>query len=124
MNNFDFVVLKTKYFYKFNRNKDENDENSDEEEYQPYENPFVQKFDSGNTVKSALEEEAESSLNDTYEDNEFLKSQVQTNRPISAIPPKILRQDEAIVEVSSTPAFQCLEEVNYLFSFNQFYYSY
>jgi len=34
------------------------------------------------------------------------------------MPPKILRQDEAIVEVSSTPAFQCLEEVKYLFSFN------
>ncbi len=94
--------------------KDEN-ENSDEEEYETYENPFVQKYGSEVPAKSAQEEEEESSLNDTYEDNELLKSQVQTNRPISAIPPKIMRQDEAIVEVSSTPAFQCLEEVKCLF---------
>jgi hypothetical protein len=33
-------------------------------------------------------------------------------RPISAVAPKVLMQDESQVEVSSTPAFQSLEEVN------------
>lgn len=36
---------------------------------------------------------------------------IQDLRPISAVAPKVLHQDELQVEVSSTPAFQSLEEV-------------
>lgn len=32
-------------------------------------------------------------------------------RPISAVAPKATHQDDSQVEVSSTPAFQCLDEV-------------
>ena len=30
---------------------------------------------------------------------------------ISALPPKVVQQEESQVEVSSSPAFQCLDEV-------------
>ena len=30
---------------------------------------------------------------------------------ISALPPKVIQQEESQVEVSASPAFQCLEEV-------------
>jgi hypothetical protein len=33
-------------------------------------------------------------------------------RPISAVAPKVQQRDERQIEVSSTPAFQCLEEVS------------
>ena len=32
--------------------------------------------------------------------------------PISALPPKVIQQEESQVEVSASPAFQCLDEVN------------
>ena len=48
-------------------------------------------------------------LNKAQEDEEeAIKKDL---RPISAIAPKVLHQDELQVEVSSTPAFQSLEEV-------------
>lgn len=31
--------------------------------------------------------------------------------PISAVPPKVIHQEESQVEVSASPAFQCLDEV-------------
>lgn len=31
--------------------------------------------------------------------------------PISALPPKVIHQEESQVEVSASPAFQCLDEV-------------
>ena len=31
--------------------------------------------------------------------------------PISALPPKVVQQEESQVEVSASPAFQCLDEV-------------
>lgn len=33
---------------------------------------------------------------------------------ISALPPKVIQQEESQVEVSASPAFQCLEEVSRL----------
>ena len=115
---FKYCLFAKYQFYK-KKHSDEQEvereegETSDEDEYDNYENPFVEKFQTADSVKSATQDEdgIESSLNDTFEDNEFLKSQAQSNRPISAMPPKILRQNEAVVEVSSTPAFQSLEEV-------------
>jgi hypothetical protein len=44
---------------------------------------------------------------------------VQDLRPISAVAPKILHQDELQVEVSSTPAFQSLEEVIFFYGKKQ-----
>ena len=32
--------------------------------------------------------------------------------PISAIPPKVILQEEGQVEVSASPAFQCLDDVS------------
>lgn len=32
--------------------------------------------------------------------------------PISAVAPKVVHQEESQVEVSASPAFQCLDEVN------------
>ena len=34
--------------------------------------------------------------------------------PISAVPPKVIHQEESQVEVSASPAFQCLDEVRYI----------
>lgn len=34
--------------------------------------------------------------------------------PISAVPPKVIHQEESQVEVSASPAFQCLDEVQSL----------
>ena len=36
--------------------------------------------------------------------------------PISALPPKVVLQEENQVEVSSSPAFQCLDEVSLPFT--------
>ena len=36
---------------------------------------------------------------------------VEYEPPISAIPPKVVLQEEGQVEVSASPAFQCLDEV-------------
>jgi hypothetical protein len=44
-------------------------------------------------------------------ENSQKEDNLNDNRPISAIAPKVKLQDEIQVEVSSTPAFQCLEEV-------------
>lgn len=35
------------------------------------------------------------------------------NRPISALAPKVGGQEESEVEVSASPAFQCLDEVSF-----------
>lgn len=112
---FGIIIL----IFELDGDEEDEEETSDDDEYENYVNPFAQKYQVGDsTTKSAQEEEVgESSMNDTYEDNEFLKSQMNNDRPISAMPPKVSNQDEAVVEVSSTPAFQCLEEVFYFYYF-------
>ena len=32
--------------------------------------------------------------------------------PISALPPRVVHQEEGQIEVSASPAFQCLDDVN------------
>lgn len=39
--------------------------------------------------------------------------------PISAVAPKVVHQEENQVEVSASPAFQCLDEVNICRNYNQ-----
>lgn len=34
--------------------------------------------------------------------------------PISAVPPRVILQEESQIEVSSSPAFQCLDEVSFM----------
>ncbi len=35
--------------------------------------------------------------------------------PISALPPKVIPQEESQMEVSASPAFQCLDDVSSLY---------
>lgn len=92
-----------------NEDEDEysDNENPDDEDYDDefnpdaYPNPYLQQFNqtaNANIIKEEKEDEE-----NHYEEN---------LRPLSALAPKVMLQDEAQVEVSSTPAFQCLEDVN------------
>ena len=66
-------------------------------------NPFLQQF-SQMANSNIIKEEQEDDIVQ-YEEN---------LRPLSALAPRVMHQDEAQVEVSSTPAFQCLEEVDFI----------
>lgn len=77
---------------------DDDDEDLDDEEYQ---NPFYHQsnqFAQNLNIEKAIS--PETNLDPDAE-----------NRALSAIAPKIYHQDENHVEISSTPAFQSLEEV-------------
>ena len=50
------------------------------------------------------EEEEEAGMDATPDSLEYAA-------PISALPPKVVQQEESQVEVSASPAFQCLDEV-------------
>ena len=79
---------------------DDEDDQSDEEylnDTDEYTNPFSMHL----PIKQTTEQE-EKELNEANKDE---------NRPLSALAPKIYEQDELHVEISSTPAFQCLEEL-------------
>ena len=45
------------------------------------------------------------------DEHELDENNAQTSRPISALAPVVRIQEESQVEVSASPAFQCLEEV-------------
>lgn len=72
----------------------------------PNDKAFLTENQNKESDSSDDESENESSQQENIE-NDF--------RPISAIAPKVRLQDEIQVEVSSTPAFQCLEEVLFTF---------
>ena len=81
---------------------DESDEDDEEFDDDKYPNPFV-------------EAQADDKVSRTYSHKKKSAHVENENEdPISAIPPKVQQQDEAVVEMSSTPAFQCLEEVSHL----------
>ena len=46
------------------------------------------------------------------EENESDENISHENRPISALAPSVRGQEEGQVEVTASPAFQCLEEVS------------
>ena len=80
-------------------------------------NAFLTEAANKSESKSIVENRSE---DDTYS-NKKLEDElddenepIQDLRPISAVAPKVLHQDELQVEVSSTPAFQSLEEVIFL----------
>lgn len=85
-----------------NSSSNEQDRDDDDEYYEytdDYPNPFYQ---------------YPSQLSTTHNDATSKKIDTDSasdNRPISAIAPKIYNQDDSHVEISSTPAFQSLEEV-------------
>ena len=64
--------------------------------------------------------EGEMSDSTTVSDSEDLELKEEEERddagryspPISAMPPKVVLQEESQVEVSASPAFQCLDEVS------------
>jgi hypothetical protein len=83
---------------------DEYDEYADE-----YPNPFYEFMMPRSDDKLASREK-------NVEEGVDERAQVEEEvRPISAIAPKIFQQDETQIEISSTPAFQCLEEVQFSF---------
>jgi hypothetical protein len=90
--------------------EDQNFNENDEE----YPNPFYQQYLSINERKT---EKINNSLpvdNSNINDNreaEYSFDVECRNKVLSAIAPKIIQQDDTEIEVSSTPAFQCLEEV-------------
>lgn len=87
---------------------DADEEDDDYYDYEDYQNPFYQYTSNGSNSQSG-EQKAQPKLNII---DENLQDSLSDNRPISAIAPKIYQQDEGHTEISSTPAFQHLEEVN------------
>ena len=55
-------------------------------------------------------------------DEERTQTPPAYNPPISALPPRVIAQEESQVEVSASPAFQCLDDVSYLYIFIFFIY--
>lgn len=89
-----------KMIYPYDNLEDnEEDEDYDEETGDEYHNPFY-------PFITPLKNDSEQ--NETKDGTETVQDNL---RPISAIAPRIFQQDETQVEISSTPAFQCLEEV-------------
>lgn len=99
--------------------ENEDDENNYEEYMDEYENPFYQyqlpaRGQSGN--KNTIVDGKTQSV-DGLDEREQAEEEL---RPLSAVAPKVFQQQDdgtAHIEISSTPAFQCLEEVCY--SINQ-----
>lgn len=89
------------------------------DEDEEYENPFTQDYQ---VAKKTITPEPESSTNDIYDDNADLYASINI-KPLSARPPKSGAQDDTIVEVSSTPAFACLEEVRHMNKAFSFFFS-
>ena len=51
--------------------------------------------------------------NEEGEDGEDKEDEVpEYSPPISALPPRVLLQEEGQIEVSASPAFQCLDDVS------------
>lgn len=92
-------------------NNDEEEEEQEEEasddDYVDYVNPFYPQYSHTQPTTDSDKEKNQSS--DNADEEEQSSGDV---RPISAVAPKVLQQDETQVEISSTPAFQCLEEVS------------
>ena len=90
-----------------NREDEEEEEDEDEasdDDYVDYVNPFYPQY--SHTQPTDSDKEKNQSSDNPDEDQSS-----GDVRPISAVAPKVLQQDDTQVEISSTPAFQCLEEV-------------
>jgi hypothetical protein len=104
-------------------NDDEHDEDGDDDynEYEEYgeddNNPFYQYASNIDNQNQNAQKKAANDDDDDGEDENEVQDEI---RPLSAVAPKIFHQDEAQVEISSTPAFQCLEEVCTFCPFSSF----
>ena len=97
----------------------EDEDYSEEEEYyytEEYQNPFYQDPSTMNSNGAAAGAKAPKNQELVTEktSDEINIVNDEDNRAISAVAPKIFEQDEGQIEISSTPAFQCLEEVSIL----------
>ena len=89
-------------------------ENESEEEDYYSENPYYQTITPAQSTFNDLSQTKGSKQNQSEKSNDEFSTVGEgggEKRPISAVAPKVLDQDESHVEISSTPAFQCLEEV-------------
>ncbi len=50
-------------------------------------------------------------MSDYDEEEQTFRSGTSDEPPISALPPRVVAQEESQVEVSASPAFQCVDEV-------------
>jgi len=107
----------------------EDEDYSEEEEYyytEEYQNPFYQDPSTmnsntagGGAAAAKAPKNTELQTEKTSDEINIVNDDVDENRAISAVAPKILEQDEGQIEISSTPAFQCLEEVcEFIICFN------
>ena len=91
--------------------EDEEDDDDDDEEYlddtEDYTNPFSQLAPCKGTAADNAGAAAVAPENVNIRDKEVPEEE----RPLSALAPKIFDQDDSQLEISSTPAFQCLEEL-------------
>ena len=60
--------------------------------------------DPGSQMEEPIKEEQDEEEEEGQDSMEYVA-------PISALPPKVVHQEESQVEVSASPAFQCLDEV-------------
>ncbi len=94
---------------------------SEEDDYYYGDNPFYQPttLDAQSINNDVSQTKGTKHTDKSHDDNYSTATADETTgekRAISAVAPKVLDQDEGQVEISSTPAFQCLEEVSILFS--------
>jgi hypothetical protein len=91
------------YYEEAEDDDEDNDEDDEDDETDAYQNPFYLPAELLNSTKS------KSDLNNLMnQDDGLVEEDVGV---ISALAPKMSQQDDAQIEISSTPAFQCLEEV-------------
>lgn len=65
--------------------------------------------DTGNDTEQPKDGETE----DALEEAEGEEVAPEYSPPISALPPRVVHQEEGQIEVSASPAFQCLDDVSY-----------
>jgi len=91
------------YYEQAEDDDEDEDEDDEDDETDTYQNPFYLPAELLNSTKS------KSDLNNLMnQDDGLVEEDVGV---ISALAPKMSQQDDVQVEISSTPAFQCLEEV-------------
>jgi hypothetical protein len=89
------------YYEEENEEKlDDDEDEEDQDEDKDYPNPFEQHY------YAPYEQVDKYDINYLNEQTDHVET-----RPLSVIAPKLVQHDDVQIEISSTPAFQCLEEV-------------
>jgi len=99
-------------------NPSDSENESEEDEYYYGDNPFYQPttLDAQSTINDVSQTKGSKHIDKSHDS---AGEETGEKRAISAVAPKVLDQDDGQVEISSTPAFQCLEEVLNFFSVKQ-----